>query len=98
MQPFAGSTSAEDPPLEPVFFLDEDTSSKLVVAALREAGAVVKVYSDVFEPGVDDQIWLPQVAANGWAILSRDRGIARNSLERQAVIEFTETDRFASSA
>src|SRR5687767_7315920 len=83
----AGSSPAHDPPHEPVFFLNEDTSSKQVADALREAGATVILHRDIFAPGTDDRLWIQQVAAKGWVILSRDRGIARNELERQAVTE-----------
>ncbi len=87
MQRSAGSSPVHDLPHEPVFFLDEDTSSRQVAEALREAGAAVRLHRELFTPGTDDRVWIREVAAKGWAILSRDRRISRNELERQAVMQ-----------
>jgi len=45
----------------------------------------VEVHVDHFEPDAADEVWLPEVAARGWVILSNDQNIMRRPLEREAV-------------
>jgi len=38
-------------------------------------------------PGEKDTVWLPQVAAQGWVILTRDRRLRSRPAERQAILD-----------
>jgi hypothetical protein len=39
----------------------------------------------ITEPGTTDPVWIPQVAAHGWLIVTRDRAIQDNRAEIDAV-------------
>ena len=71
----------------PVYFIDHCLGRKLVVAALRAAGADARAMADEgFADDVTDEEWLPVVAARGWAIITKDKRIARRPLERDAIV------------
>jgi hypothetical protein len=67
------------------FFVDE-CLGKGVGIALREAGLLVQLHKDHFKEGTPDEIWIPEVGARGWVVLTKDKAIRRNSAERRAVI------------
>jgi len=39
-----------------------------------------------FPPGTEDSVWLPFVGQKGWILLTKDKRIRFNDLEKQAVI------------
>jgi len=39
-----------------------------------------------FAPGTEDSVWLPFVGQKGWILLTKDKRIRFNDLEKQAVI------------
>ncbi len=39
-----------------------------------------------FSPGTEDSVWLPFVGEKGWILLTKDKRIRFNDLEKQAVI------------
>lgn len=39
------------------------------------------------KPGEKDADWIPQVAKNGWVVISRDRHIQHRPSERQAIVD-----------
>ena len=65
------------------FFLDRALQSYALRDALVALGATVEMHRDYFEDNAPDVEWLPQVAAWGWIILSKDQF---NGIERRAVI------------
>lgn len=69
-----------------VFFIDRSLGRKKLAAALRAAGAVVEVHDDHFAPDAPDVEWLREVGARGWAVLTADKRIRYNNLERRALI------------
>ena len=69
----------------PTFYVDR-CLGKLVAAALREAGADVRLHDDHFTQAERDADWIPVVSANGWVILTKDKNIRRVCGEREAVI------------
>jgi len=69
-----------------VFFLDRSLECGVVVQALRDAGAELQVHSDHFADDERDDVWLPEVARQGWAILTKDKKIRRRPIEKQALI------------
>jgi hypothetical protein len=40
-----------------------------------------------FQSGTPDEVWLPRVGANGWVLLTADKRIRYNFLEKQALKE-----------
>jgi hypothetical protein len=72
--------------IQPVFFLDENHSGNPHLhAAFEAAGVLYEKHLEHFPRGVDDTIWLPEVAKQNWVVLTADTRIRYNSLERLAV-------------
>ena len=82
----ANSTSASPPEAGPVLFLDRDLGKFDVAEALRAIGATVRLHADLFPPDAKDPEWLPQVGANGWVVLTRDKHILTRPLEVVALV------------
>ena len=80
------STTRSDTSLESLdlytFFLDRASESKTLRSALQAIGARVEIHRDYYKEDEDDQVWLPEVAAKEWVIISQDQF---NELERQAI-------------
>ena len=69
----------------PVFFVDR-CLGKAVARALLDAGARVEAHDDHFAHDATDETWIPQVAARGWVILTKDKNIRRRHGEREAAL------------
>jgi hypothetical protein len=69
-----------------VFFLDRSIEAESLKQALVSAGARVQGHRDHFRHDELDAVWLAEVAARGWVILTRDRRIRYRPLEKQAVL------------
>ena len=69
-------------PAEPVYFVDRSLGGKLVVEALRRAGAQVVVHDEVFEQNATDVKWLAEAGRRGWVVLTKDGAIRRNPHEK----------------
>jgi len=69
----------------PTFNVDR-CLGKVVPAALREAGADVRIHDDHFTQEALDTDWIPIVSANGWVILTKDKNIRRTCGERESVL------------
>jgi hypothetical protein len=69
----------------PTFYVDR-CLGKAVVAALRAAGATVEAHDDHFAQNARDEHWIPNVAARGWVILTKDKNIRRRHSEREATL------------
>ena len=72
-------------PEQPTFFVDRCLGTVDVPNALREAGALVAVHDDHFPQDCTDEAWLPMVGKKGGAVLTTDKWIRRNELERAAL-------------
>lgn len=84
-------------PAEVRFYLDADVLGLAkVLASLRpdvtypgDAGGIVRQRArppcPITTTDLDDDVWIPIVAARGWAIITRDRSIQRKPAEIQAV-------------
>lgn len=66
------------------FFLDYQIGRYTVAEALRAAGARVEVHIDHFNQTAPDTEWIPEVGRRGWVLITRDKNIRRNPLERAA--------------
>jgi hypothetical protein len=70
-------------------FLDRDQGSKRMPAILREAGITVRWHAGEGFPSkeTDDSAWIRTVASKGYIIVTSDKSIENDPIERQAVIE-----------
>ncbi len=60
--------------------------SKTVIEALVGAGLELRLHRDFFEPDCPDAEWLPEVTKKKWVVLTKDKGIRRRPIERQALL------------
>ena len=70
-----------------IYWVDRCLGKDTVPAALRAAGVSVTTYEDLY-PGdttIEDQIWIPEVTARGWVILTKDKNIRRAPVEIEAL-------------
>ena len=58
----------------------------MVAQALRVAGARVKAHDDHFPQYATDVEWLTAAGRQNWVVLSKDKQIRRNPLERAAIV------------
>lgn len=72
----------EAAPDELVFFVDRSLGGKLVVQALRDAGAQVVVHDDVLPQNTKDVEWLAEAGRRNWIVLTKDGAIRRNPHEK----------------
>lgn len=73
--------------LEPfVFFIDRSLGKHEVPNALREQGARVELHSDHFPDDAPDEVWLSECGRKDWVVLTKDKQIRYNELERQALL------------
>lgn len=66
------------------FFFDNNLSPRLV-AGLRGFGEDVQHLREAFPPDAKDPLWIPQVAAWGWILVTRDKRIRSRPLEAEAL-------------
>lgn len=66
------------------FFLDYQIGRYQAAEALRAAGAHVEVHIDHFHQAAPDVEWIPEVGRRGWVLITKDKNIRRNPLERAA--------------
>jgi PIN domain-containing protein len=59
---------------------------KVVAHALRATGAKVEVHDAHFAIDSPDVEWLPVVGQREWVLISKDKRIRRNHLERAALL------------
>lgn len=64
------------------FFLDRASESLALHNALKAQHASVEMHRDHFADTADDELWLPEVARQGWVIISQNQF---NELERLAL-------------
>jgi hypothetical protein len=70
-----------------VFYLDESIYSRILVRAMRAAGANVRHAGEAFAFGAQDQEWLTGAGSAGWIVLTRDKRIRFRPLEYTALQE-----------
>lgn len=70
-----------------MLFLDRTHQSKIAQKLLLALGCTIERHKTHFLPEAPDDEWIPVCAAKGWMIISGDRGIIRDGINRAAVQE-----------
>ncbi len=71
-----------------VVFLDETSHNCAPIhAALTGTDTKFVKHGSIFRSGELDEVWLPVVGREGWAVLTCDKRIRYNQLEREKIIE-----------
>lgn len=73
----------------PTFYVDENLG-RFVAEALERGGFDVRPYYEYFA-GLPDVEWLPQVGAQHWILLTKDKNIRRRQLEVDAILNSVST-------
>jgi len=73
------------PQPEVVLFIDECLGSVDVPNALIEVGARVELLRDHFASDTPDEVWLADVGARGWLVLTKDDRNRHRQSERRAL-------------
>jgi hypothetical protein len=75
------------PPDEFILFLDENIHNcQPILRALQAANIPYRRFGDYFSPGTPDETWLPHVGQQGWLLITVDKKIRYNELERRAIV------------
>src|SRR5450432_1669191 len=82
----AGRAPSQSRPETFALYLDENLcNSAAILAVLQKLDVPHQLHLSHFERGTPDEIWLPTVGANGWVLLTADKRIRYNFLERKAL-------------
>jgi PIN like domain len=81
-----GSEHSPPQPEEFVFYLDENLcNSGAILEALRKLEIRFERHLSHFQRGTPDETWLPLVGKNGWILITADKRMRYNLLERRAL-------------
>src|SRR5580704_1697700 len=89
-KPSAGSAPSlsPSPPDDFVLYLDENLcNSRAILDTLTKLGVRFERHLAHFNRGIPDETWLPRVGSEGWFLLTADKRIRYNFLEKQALKE-----------
>jgi PIN domain-containing protein len=87
-KPSAGSAHSlsPSPPDDFVVYLDENLCyTRAILDVLTKLGIRFERHLTHFSPGTLDEAWLPLVGSKGWILLTSDKRIRYNSLEKLAL-------------
>ena len=85
---FVGSGQSLSPPEDFVLYLDENLcNSRALLELLLRRGVRHERHLTHFPRGMPDHVWLPKVGENGWILLTADKRIRYNMLEKKALSE-----------
>jgi PIN like domain len=68
------------------FFVDRSSGKKQFVEGLKELGLNVERHDDHFSETTIDVDWLAKCGENDWVVISGDKKIKRNSIEKTALL------------
>lgn len=77
-------SAAKRKPPNPTFYVDE-CLGKAVPASLAAAGHDIRPWFNHY-PGQPDTVWLPEIGARGWVLLTKDKQIKKRALEVHAIL------------
>jgi hypothetical protein len=81
-----GKEHSQSQPEEFVLYLDENLcNSSAILDALQSLGVAYERHLSHFARGIPDETWLPTVGTNRWILLTADKRIRYNLLERRAL-------------
>src|SRR5690348_7928618 len=85
-KPSAGNAPSPSPPEEFVLYLDENLcNSRAILDTLTKLGVRFERHLAHFSRGTPDETWLPMVGPKGWILLTADKRIRYNFLEKRAL-------------
>ena len=70
-----------------VLFLDATHQSKVTAKLLRDLDVNVEVHKRHYRPDAPDPEWIADATNRGWVIISGDKGIREDGVNRHAVIK-----------
>jgi predicted nuclease of predicted toxin-antitoxin system len=68
-----------------VFFIDRSLGVEPLRTALMDAGLRVEIHDDHFQRDEEDRIWLAEVSARLWVVLTKDQRLRYRPLEIAAL-------------
>lgn len=69
-----------------VYWIDRALGGHVVPDALEAAGVEVRRYASSYQASdVEDARWIPEIAALGWVIVTKDKNIRRHGDELHAI-------------
>jgi hypothetical protein len=81
-----GSGHSRPQPEDLVLYLDENLcNSSAILEALRNLEVRFERHLSHFPRGTPDETWLPMVGKNGWVLITADKKMRYNLLERRAL-------------
>jgi PIN like domain len=85
-KPSGGSEPYPSPPEGFSLYLDENLcNSQAILETLRKLAVRFERHLDHFPRGASDETWLPLVGTNAWILLTADKNIRYNLLEKRAL-------------
>lgn len=85
-KPFDGNEHSPSQPEEFVLYLDENLcNSQAILETLQKLRVRFERHLAHFRRGILDEEWLPLVGSKGWILLTTDKRIRYNFLERRAL-------------
>jgi hypothetical protein len=78
-------SNSEQPKSPTTLFLDATHQAKITAKLLRDAGISVEVHKRYFLADAPDPEWIADCTRRGWAIVSGDKGIEYDGVNRRAV-------------
>jgi hypothetical protein len=69
------------------FFMDRTHQSKVTAKLLRDLGVPLELHKRHYLPDTPDPDWIKDCSKNGWLIISGDKGIEYDGINRFAVAE-----------
>lgn len=71
-----------------ILYLDENLcNTSTILEVLTRVGVRFERHLSYFSRGELDEVWLPVVGKNGWVLLTADKRIRYNLLEKRALIQ-----------
>jgi hypothetical protein len=80
-------TNLQPKPSSMVLFLDATHQSKVTAKLLRDLDVNVEVHRRHYRPDAPDPEWIADATSRGWVIISGDKGIREDGVNRHAVIK-----------
>jgi hypothetical protein len=87
-KPSDGSAHSQPQPEDFVLYLDENLcNSTAILETLTRVDVRFERHLSRFSRGTPDEAWLPMVGRNGWILLTADKRIRYNFLEKRALAQ-----------